>query len=49
MTQQEIDDWDEREEMLVRGLIKEGQNRRASDNEAIGSLTRSYEECQPGD
>jgi hypothetical protein len=44
MTEQEIDDWDEREEMLVRGLIKRDQNRRASDNEAIGSLTGDYED-----
>jgi hypothetical protein len=44
MTQQEIDAWDEREEMLVRGLIKEGQNRRVSDLEANGSLTRSCED-----
>ena len=44
MTQQEMDDWDEREEMLVRGLIKEGQNRRDSNIESNNCPTRSYED-----
>jgi hypothetical protein len=43
MTEQEKEAWDEREEMLARGLIKH-QNRRASDLEANGSLTRSCED-----
>ena len=44
MTQQEIDAWDEREEMLVRGLIKQCQNRRDTVIESRNCLTRSYED-----
>jgi hypothetical protein len=34
MTQQEMDDWDEREEMLVRGLVKEKEEEQEDGKES---------------
>lgn len=40
MTQQEMDDWDEREEMLVRGLVKEKEEYDGKESNLRGSPTR---------